>query len=44
MSMSSHVDKNDDIDIDRLVWDVEYREIVKRLLQPKGNASVSLGA
>ncbi len=44
MSMSSHVDKNDDIDVDRLVWDVEYREIVKRLLQPKGNTSVSLGA
>ncbi|WP_256386291.1 hypothetical protein [Kiloniella sp. EL199] len=42
--MSSHADKNDDIDIDRLVWDVEYREIVKRLLQPKGNTSVSLGA
>ncbi|WP_255312340.1 hypothetical protein [Kiloniella majae] len=42
--MSSHVDKNDDIDVDRLVWDVEYREIVKRLLQPKGNTSVSLGA
>ncbi|WP_421781386.1 hypothetical protein [Kiloniella litopenaei] len=42
--MSAHADKNDDIDIDRLVWDVEYREIVKRLLQPKGNTSVSLGA
>ncbi len=44
MSMSSHKDMNEDIDVDRLVWDVEYREIVKRLLQPQGNSSISLGA
>ncbi|WP_299380839.1 hypothetical protein [uncultured Kiloniella sp.] len=42
--MSSHKDMNEDIDVDRLVWDVEYREIVKRLLQPQGNSSISLGA
>ncbi|MFD2207558.1 hypothetical protein [Kiloniella antarctica] len=38
----SYSEENDNIDIDRLVWDVEYRELVKRILEPKGGSSISM--
>ena len=39
----SYIERNDDIDVDRLVWDVEYRELVKRILQPQAEMHVPLG-
>jgi len=44
VSASVHIQRNDDIDVDRLVWDVEYREVVKRFLQPRDDVRISLGA
>lgn len=39
----SYIERNEDIDVDRLVWDVEYRELVKRILQPRGGMHIPLG-